>query len=106
MTRNLECGGLVYPEPRRAAAFTAEAKPKLCQNTKNALPRIFSSWNFYSRLFQFLLRDPLICSSLQQVQRQRSTIQHLVVKPTNIELASQFLPRALAQFAKFELAKF
>jgi len=81
MARNVECGGL-------AAAFEAETTPKQCQNTKNISPRVLLSWKSYSRLFQFLLRDPLIGSSLQHVERQRSTIEHLIVKPANVELAS------------------
>jgi hypothetical protein len=34
--RNLECGGFVYPEPRRAAAFTVDTNLFLCR--QGALP--------------------------------------------------------------------
>src|SRR5882672_9607281 len=42
LARNLECGGLVYPEPRRAAAFTAETCHSLCVS-KRLQPAVTSS---------------------------------------------------------------
>jgi hypothetical protein len=49
---------------------------------------------------RLLLGDPLIGPSIQQIQRERATIQHLVMKPPQIELRPQLFLRALPQFAK------
>jgi hypothetical protein len=39
-------------------------------------------------LSQFLLSDPFVRSRIEQIERQRSAIQHLIVKSPNVEFAA------------------
>src|SRR5215469_2434975 len=57
-------------------------------------------------LFPFLLRDPLIGTRLQHVQRERAAIQHLIVELAQIELWPQLFLGALPQLAEFQLTEF
>ena len=48
---------------------------------------------------RFLLRDPFVRARFQKIERQRSAVEHLVVKGADIELGSQFFLGAVAKVA-------
>src|SRR5580700_5816308 len=53
----------------------------------------------------FLLGNPLVRASLEQVEGQGPTIQHLVVESANVKLGAQFFPGAFSQLANLKLAQ-
>src|SRR5580704_18106463 len=53
----------------------------------------------------FLLGNPLVRASLEQVEWQGPAIQHLVVEGANVELGPQFFPGAFAKLANLKLAQ-
>src|ERR1019366_168493 len=53
--------------------------------------------NYLSLARRLFARNPSIDPSLQQVQRQRPGIQHLVVEPPNVEFIPHRLPLPLPQ---------
>src|ERR1700760_1668758 len=53
-----------------------------------------------------LALDPAVGASVQHVQRQNAAVQHFIVELLDVELISQFLTAALAQFDELQLAQF
>src|SRR5271169_3407623 len=53
----------------------------------------------------FLLRDPLIRPGVEQIEGERSSVEHFVVELANVELGPQFLLGAFAKLAELELAE-
>ena len=49
---------------------------------------------------RFLLRDPFVGAGLEQVKRQGSAVEHLVVEGADVKLGAQFFLGAFAQFAE------
>src|ERR1700675_3080951 len=76
----------------------------LCNDTE---AREFQSHSFLfciSLLLSLLSRNPFVGAGLEKIERQRSPIDHRIVKGPDIELGSQFLSRTFAKFAELELA--
>src|SRR5262249_1585521 len=56
-------------------------------------------------LFCFLLGDPFIRALIEEVERQGSAIEHLVMKSSQIEFRAQRFLGAIAELTELELAK-
>src|SRR5579872_3658319 len=53
-----------------------------------------------------MLRDPLVCPSLEEIERKGSAVEHLIVKGADVELRAELFLCSFTQFAELELAKF
>jgi hypothetical protein len=55
---------------------------------------------------EFLPLNPAVGAGIQEVERQDSAAQHLVVEAADVEFRTQLLLRSVAKFAELELAQF
>src|SRR5215472_1507543 len=66
---------------------------------------VLQNWTNGSFALGLLFRNPFLSASFQQIQRQRASVEHLVVKASDIKFRAQGLLRAVAKLTKFELTQ-
>src|SRR5271165_2651995 len=54
---------------------------------------------------KLLCLNPAIRAVVEQVEREDAAIQHLVVEGADVELGTQFVPSAFAEFDELELSQ-
>src|SRR5258708_4548349 len=85
---------LINASPLKRLSSAVQFRPWSTMSFSEKLPSLYS-----------LLCDPLICAGLEEIERQGSSVQHLLVELADIEPGAQVFLRAFTEFADLELAQ-